>query len=174
VQITGLPAGLAAAPVTVPADQGAVGINITAEATLTPGRHVIILEGRLTVAGRNEPIVAVFPIEFDVLPLVALELGRQQVDLVQGGSTTVEVLVRRNGSAAPPIELTLSPLPKGVTAAGTTIPPDVDRFELVLNADEMAAASPVRRIVQIKARTQLGEQMLDLPSLRFALKVAKK
>ncbi|HQU42505.1 MAG TPA: hypothetical protein PK867_06815, partial [Pirellulales bacterium] len=70
-------------------------------------------------------------------------------------------------------ELTLTGLPKGVAAESTTIAPGVERFELKLQAGEGATASPIRRIVQIKPHLQLGEQSVELPTLRFALRVTK-
>ncbi len=124
--------------------------------------------------GKSEPIIAAFPLQFEVLPLVALELAAHQVDVSQGSSATIELTVRRNGALAGHVELTVSALPKGLTVAATTIPADAQQFALVIEAAETATPSPIRRIIQVKAKVQAGNQTLELPALRFALKVTKK
>jgi hypothetical protein len=174
VQVLNLPTGLTAAAAAIAADRNEAEIPLAANLELTPGRQVLLVEGKLTTAGKNEPITATFPLEFEVLPLVALELTAQQVDVSQGSSATVELNVHRNAILGNPVELTISALPKGLSVATTSIPPTSERFALVIEAAETAAASPIRRIVQVKAKIQVGDQTLELPALRFALKVTKK
>ena len=65
-------------------------------------------------------------------------------------------------------------LPRGVTVGPKTIPADAKTFALEIKAAADAAASPIRRIVQLRPKTKLGNQTLELPTLRFALKVTRK
>jgi hypothetical protein len=174
IAVQNLPTGLTAMAAAVAVDRDEADVPLAANLELTPGRHLLLVEGKLTAAGKNEPITATFPVSFEVLPLIALELTAQQVDVPQGASTTVEVIVRRNAALDAPVELSISALPKGLTVATTSIPPAVERFPLVIEAAANAAASPIRRIIQVKAKVQVGEQVLELPTLRFALKVTKK
>jgi hypothetical protein len=174
VQVLNLPTGLTGAGITIAADRNEVDVPLAASLELSPGRQALLVEGKLTTPGKNEPITAMFPLEFEVLPLVALELTAQQVDVSQGSSATVELSVHRNAELGSPVELTVSALPKGLSVATTSIPPTSERFALVIEAAESAAASPIRRIVQVKAKIQVGDQTLELPALRFALKVTKK
>ncbi|HUY36856.1 MAG TPA: hypothetical protein VMV69_29320 [Pirellulales bacterium] len=174
VQVLNLPRGLTAAAAAIAAEHHEAEISLGANLELAPGRHLFLVEGKLTVPGKSEPIVATFPLPFEVLPLVALELAAQQVDVPQGSSATIELTVRRHAALAGPVELTVSALPKGLTVAAVVIPADARRFALVIEAADTATASPVRRIVQIKAKAQVGNQTLELPALRFALKVTKK
>ena len=141
---------------------------------LAPGKHALLVSGELKLADRKEPIKAEFPLEFEAFPPVALELAAQQLEVPQGGSAKIELQLHRYASLIVPIELSLSQLPRGLTADDVQIPPDAERFELTLAAAENAVASPIRRIVQIKAKTKIGEHVIELPTLRFALKVVKK
>lgn len=168
-----LPTGLAAAAAEIAAEGSAVEIDLTAGAELAPGAHRLVIEATMRVADKKEPLVAVFPLDFEVLPLATLELAQQQIDLSQTGEATVELSVRRNVSGPTTIQLMLSGLPKGVAAAGATIEPGIERFELKLAAGEGATASPIRRIIQIKPRLKLDERTIELPTLRFALRVTK-
>jgi hypothetical protein len=67
----------------------------------------------------------------------------------------------------------LANLPRGVMAADTTIAADAQQFELKLDGGS-SQASPVRRIVQIRSKTRSGERTVELPTLRFALRVTKQ
>jgi len=174
VQVLNLPTGLTAEAMAIAADHNEAQVPLGANLELTPGLHSFLVEGKLTMPGKSEPIVAIFPLQFEVLPLVALELAAQQLDVPQGSSATIELAVRRNAALAGPVELTVSTLPKGLTVAATSIPAEAQRFALVIEAAETAAASPIRRIIQVKAKVQAGNQTLELPALRFALKVTKK
>ncbi len=173
LKLVNLPAELAAPAAEIAADQNLAEVELTAGPELTPNHHRLLVEATMRVADKKEPIVAVFPLEFEVLPLATLDLAQQQLDLPLAGTATVEVNIRRNIAEAGPLELVLSGLPKGITAAGTTIEPGVDHFELKLTAGEAAAASPIRRIVQVKPRLKAAERTIELPTLRFALRVTK-
>ena len=172
LQLVNLPAGLAGAATSIAAQQSEAEVPLTSDLDLTPGRHSLVIEGRLTVAGRPEPIVAAFPIEFEALPVATVELAAQQLDVPQGGRAVLPLKIKRHGSSSGAIELSLANLPKGITAGGTTIAADAAQFDLTLSGGD-AKPTPIRRIVQIKIKTRLGERTIELPALRFALRVTK-
>lgn len=171
-QLINAPTGIMAAAGKIAAGENEAQLELVSDASLTTGRHSFMVEGSMAVPDRKEPVVAVFTLEFEVLPLVTLELAAQQLDVPSGGTATLVLRVRRNGGSAAPVELTLANLPRGVTAEATTIAGDAQQFELKLQGGT-AQASPVRRIVQIRAKTSSGEQTVELPTLRFALRVTK-
>lgn len=173
LKLLNLPSGLAAPTSEIAADQSATEIALTAGEELAPGAHHLLIEGTMSVADKKEPVVATFPLDFEVQALATLDLAQQQIELPLAGSATVELSVRRSVSEPVSIELTLAGLPKGVVAATTTIEPGVDRFELKLSAGEGATASPIRKIIQVKPRLKVGDRTIELPTLRFALKVIK-
>jgi hypothetical protein len=115
----------------------------------------------------------VYPVPFEIVPAVTLELAAQQLDLPVGQQASLLVQVQRAGGERVPIELEVGPLPRGVRAVQTTIPAESDAFPLVLEASDEAPASAIRRIVQVKGRVVLGGQTLELPTLRFALKLVR-
>lgn len=170
LQLVNLPAGLTGGSASMAAQQGEAELPLASDLDLTPGRHSLVVEGRLTVAGRSEPIVAAFPVEFEALPVATVELSAQQFDVPKGGSATVPLRIKRHGSSSAQLELSLVNLPKGVTAGATTIPAEATQFDLTLAGTD-AKPSPIRRIVQIKVKTKLGERTIELPALRFALRV---
>lgn len=170
IELLNLPTGLSGSAVKIAADRSEAEVQLLASPELTPGKHLFEIEGTLAVADKKEPIKTVFPVEFEAFPPVSLELAAQQLDVPRGGSAKVELLLHRHGPVVP-IELTLSQLPRGLAAADTAIPADAERFSLTIQADDQAVASPIRRIVQIKAKTKIGDHVIELPTLRFALKV---
>jgi hypothetical protein len=173
LKLLNLPTGLAASTGQIAADQNAAEIELTAGDDLTPGTHHLLVEGTMRVAEKKEPVVATFPLAFEVSPLATVDLAQQQVDLPLTGSVTLQLGVRRGIAEPASIELLLAGLPKGVVAKSTTIEANVERFELTLTTGEGATASPIRRIVQIKPRLKAGERTIELPTLRFALRVSK-
>jgi hypothetical protein len=173
IALLNLPTGLTGASATIAADRNEAEVQLVAGPDLAPGKHLLLIEGTLKIADRKEPIKAEFPLEFEAFPPVALELAAQQLDVPLGGSAKVQLQLHRYGSFVVPIELTLSQLPRGLSASETAIPADAERFELTIQAADGATASPIRRIIQIKAKTKIGEHVIELPTLRFALKVVK-
>lgn len=171
IKFLNLPAELAAPAAEIAAEQITAEVELTATPQLKPGRHRLTVEATLRMAGAKEPVVALYPLDFEALPLATLELAAQQADLPLGGKAIVVVKVDRNLTEPIPIELTLVGLPKGITAGATTIEPGVGQFELVLTAGAGASASPIRRIVQIKPRLKAADRSTDLPTLRFALRI---
>ncbi len=173
VELANLPTGLSGAPIKIAPDRNEAEVQLAASPALTPGQYQFLLEGSLAVAGKKEPIKASFPVAFEAYPPVSLELAAQQVEVPQGGSVKLELRLHRHGPALP-IELTVLQLPRGLTAEKTAVPADAERFDLTLQAGDKAIASPIRRIVQIKAQTRLGDHVIELPTLRFALKVTRQ
>jgi hypothetical protein len=173
LKLLNLPSGLSALTGEISADQSATEIELTAGDELAPGAHHLLIEGTMNIADKKEPVVATFPLDFEVRALATLDLAQQQIELPLAGSATVELSVRRSVSEPVSIELKLAGLPKGVVAATTTIEPGVDRFELKLSAGDGATASPIRKIIQVKPRLKVADRTIELPTLRFALKVIK-
>lgn len=167
------PAGLATTDLTLPADQQHTQLELPVQLDAAAGRHTILLQATLAVEGREQPILAVYPVPFEIVPAVTLELAGQQLDLPVGAQASLLVHVRRAGTERGPVELEVGPLPRGVRVVQTTIPAELDEFPLVLEAGADAQASAIRRIVQVKARAILGGQTLELPTQRFALKVVR-
>ena len=173
VALANLPTGLSGAAIKIAPDRNDAEVQLIASPELTPGKHQFLLEGTLAVADKKEPIKASFPVEFEAYPPVSLELAAQQVEVPKGGSVKLELRLHRHGPAVP-IELTVLQLPRGLTAENTAVPADAERFELTIQAGDKALASPIRRIVQIKAKTRIGDRVIELPTLRFALKVMRQ
>jgi hypothetical protein len=173
LKLLNLPNGLTAPAAQIAADQNTSEIELAAGDELTPGAHHLLVEAAMRVAEKKEPVVATFPLDFEVSPLATVEIAQQQVDLPLSGSVTLMLNVRRSIAEPAPIELSLAGLPKGIIAKNTTIEAGVERFELTLGAAEGATASPIRRIVQIKPQLKAGQRKIDLPTLRFALRVSK-
>lgn len=171
--LVNVPSGLPAAQGEIAADQQTAVIELAAGMDLAPGPHRLLVQATMQLPDKKEPVVATYPLDLQVLPLATVELAAQQVNLPRGGSVAVELTVARNAAGLSPIELVLTGLPKGVVAESISIAPDVDRFELQVQAGDGAIASPIRRIVQVKPRLQVGGRLIELPTLRFALRVTK-
>lgn len=174
IELLNLPTGLSASPAKIAADRNEVELPLAAAPELTPGKHSLVVAGTLQIAGGKEPIKAEFPVEFEAFPPVSLELAAQQIEIPQGGSAKIQLQLHRYAALVVPIEVSVSQLPRGLSAADAAIPPDAESYELTIQAADSAAASPIRRIVQIKAKTKIGEHVIELPTLRFALKVVKR
>lgn len=173
ITLPGLPAGVSGSGLMIPADALAAEIPLLVGPEAIPGAHSMLIMGSLAIEGQKDPVIAVFPVGFEIKPLVELQLASQQLEISQGGSASISIQVKRNAPLTEAIELTLANLPKGVTAPNGVISPGIESFSLVLNADASAQASPIRRIVPIKAKTKLGDKTIDLPAMRIALKVKK-
>lgn len=165
------PTGLAPTNLMVLTGQQHAQLELPVTLDAAAGQHTILLQATLVVEGREQPIVAVYPVPFEIVPAVVLELAAQQLDLPVGAQAGLLVHVRRASRERVPIDLEIGPLPRGVRALQTSIPAEVDDFALVLEANGEAQASAIRRIVQVKGRIVLGGQTLELPTLRFALKL---
>lgn len=171
IKFLNLPSELVAPAAEIASDQTTAEIELRATGGLTPGIHRLAVEATLRKDGAKEPIVALFPLQFEVLPLATLELAAQQVDLALRGQATVLVKVQSNVPEPATIELALAGLPKGVAAAAAIIQPGIELFELTLAAGDDAKASPIRRIIQVKPRLKTTSRSADLPTLRFALRL---
>lgn len=167
------PAGLAPTSLVVPAGQEHAQIELPVMLNAAAGRYTLLLQGTLVIEGREQPIVAVYPVPFEIVPAVALELAARQLDLPVGAQASLPIHVRRASGERVPIDLEIGPLPRGVRVLQTSIPAEADDFSIVLEANGEAQASAIRRIVQVKARVVLGGQTLELPTLRFALKLVR-
>jgi hypothetical protein len=174
IKAVSLPSGFSLPETKIADGKDSAEIDLAANSEVRPGKRSLQLEGSLRIQGRNTPILAAAPLVVDVQPLLTLELTPEQVDVTQGGKATVEIRIDRNSTAATPIELEFSRLPNGITVGPERIPGDAKTFKLQIEAAKDASASPVRRIVQIQPKAKIGSQTLELPTLRFALKVTAK
>ncbi|MEX2559522.1 MAG: hypothetical protein WD403_06385, partial [Pirellulales bacterium] len=103
LRLLNIPTGLSASAASIPAGSNEVELQLAGGLDLSPGRHVLLVEGTLAVPDRPEPFVASFPLDFDVLPLVALELVAQQVEVAQQSSSSVDITVHRHGPLVEPV-----------------------------------------------------------------------
>lgn len=174
VRAISLPSGFAFPEVKIPAGKEVAEIELAASIEVKPGKRNLRLEAKLQVKGKKQPLLALAPLAVLVQPLLSLELVQQRLDVPRGGKVSVEIRVRRNGSSSSPIELTFSRLPRGVTVGPSTIPPGVKAFMLTIQAKNNASASSIRRIIQIRPQLKVGGASLELPTLRFALKIARQ
>jgi hypothetical protein len=174
VKAVSLPSGFTLPEVKIAEGKDTAEADLSAGGDVRPGQRSLQLEAALRVKGRNEPVVAIAPLSVDVQPLLVVEVATEQVDLVQGGKAKVELRLQRHAASAAPIDLEFSGLPRGVTIGPAQIPDDAKTFTLMVQAARDAATSPIRRSVQIQPRTKLGKQSIELPTLRFGLKVTAK
>jgi hypothetical protein len=169
-----LPLGIAAPELAIAADVSSAELELDVGYEATVGPHSVLLRATMPVEGRPAPVIAAFPLELVIQPPVTLALAEQKLDLVQGGTAKLALHVARAGALVVPIRLSFGGLPQGVTIRQAEIPADATEFELALVAEPGAATSPIRRIVQIRPEAVVGDKVLSLPSLRFALKVARQ
>lgn len=173
VKLVNAPAGIAPEPMKIAAEQSESLFSFVSGMELTPGPHSFLLQGTMAIAGRDKPAISFFPVTFNVLPVAAVELQSPQIDLTPGQMVQVQFRVMRNSSGPVPIVLELSNLPAGVTASTLEIPQDASDFKVTLTADSTAMPSVIRKIVQVRGKVRVGENTIELPAMRFALKIAK-
>ena len=178
VKPSSLPTGLSVPPITLPEKENRIEIELAADVGLLPGARILRLEAQLQPkpSGKKkaEPLLAIAEVPLEVVPLVTLQNATQQVEVARGKQTSVTIEISRAKHFVSSIELTPDRLPKGVTIKSTTIAGGADKFEIVFQAAPDAAASPIRRVVQLKPMARIGEMPIELPPLRFALKVTKQ
>ena len=90
-----------------------------------------------------------------------------------GGKKTVELKIGRQASSPDAIELETLRLPEGVTVRPQKIPGDAKTVMLEFAAARSAATTAIGRVVELRPRTKVKGQTLELPTLRIALKVVK-
>lgn len=178
VQPVNVPTGLKIPAIKIPEKQDRVEIDLVADAGLLPGSRTLRFEAQLQPKPRGkkkkaEPLSAIVEVPVEIRPLVSLRSTTQKIELARGQKTSVTIEIDRSKLFAASIELTPVRLPKGVTIQSLKIAGGADKFEIVFQAAPNAAASPIRRIVQLKPTTLAGDQPIELPALRFALKVIK-
>lgn len=173
VTLVNPPSGLEAPSVTIPADSEQATLTLSAALDLTPGPRFILLQGSMPKQGAKEPILATFPLRLATLPWVELSVAEQQIDVSPGGSAELKIMLRRNGPRRSPIELSPGRTPRGVTVDPVTVPADAEHVALPIRAAGTARPSPIRRIIQLKPTATVDGRTLELPTLRFALKIVK-
>lgn len=71
-------------------------------------------------------------------PDFQIDFPAEVINIPRGGEFKLRVNIRRSGGYKGPIELSLDPLPAGITASGTTVGKNRPNTTLVLKADEDA------------------------------------
>lgn len=173
VSLVNLPSGLEATPATIAADQQQATVALSAALDIAPGTRSILLQGSMAKKDAKEPILATFPLRVRTLPWVELELVDQQIDVPQGGTARLAIALHRNGSLAAPIDLAAARLPRGLQIDSAHMPADQERFSLLIRTTNEASPSPIRRIIQLKPTATVDGRTIELPTLRFALKIVK-
>ncbi|MDA1015945.1 MAG: PPC domain-containing protein [Planctomycetota bacterium] len=178
--------GFTITPITIAADKSAGQLELIVAGDAADGLKVIPLQASMSrpkpkpdpkkkpnkkTAEPPEPLIAIAYAKINVVPLVVAELSSQQLDLKRGTTESLQLSVRRNAANPESFRLKLSRLPRGVTITPTTLPVDADTIELKVVAADDAAASPIRRIIQLTPIVVVNGQTVELPKLRLALKV---
>lgn len=183
-----LPAGFAMDSVTIPADKSEANVEVRVAGVAESGLRMLQLQASMKRpvpkadpkkkpkkdAPKPEPLLAFTYVKIDIVPLVVAELSNQRLDVSRGKQESLQLTIQKNGTAPDSITLKTSRLPKGVTLTPTSIPVGAEAVELTIAAAENAAASPIRRIIQITPEIVVNGKTIELPKLRLALKVNRK
>ena len=141
----GLPPGITAAVKPIDKDKNEVEIVFTATPQAPLGQFSIVLQGT-GKKGNDTVIQAVPAIRLDLQVPFTLTTEFGDAKLVKGGTLKVKVKAVRNPAYPGPIVLTWTNLPKGVTAADSTIAEGQTEAEVVLTAAADATVGAVENI----------------------------
>ena len=185
-----IPEGFTVKPITVAADKSMGQLELHVAGNAADGLKVIQLQASMPrpkpkpdakkkqakkkqPAQPPEPLIAVAYANVNVVPLVVADLSAQRLDLKRGGTESLQLTVKRNAANPESFMLKLSRLPRGVTISPTSLPVDANTIELKIVAADNAAASPIRRIIQLTPIVVVKGEEIELPKLRLALKVSR-
>jgi hypothetical protein len=177
-----LPSGLQFEGATIGGDQTTAELSLQVAADATPGRRTLQVEGKLTPAATTdkrgktqqpEPLVALAPIEIEILPLGVVELLTQTAEIAPGGSARLEFRVERNGADQATVLLEPARLPPGISLATTELPSGEKNAVIELTASSAARPSVIPRIIPIKPVIVIAGKRVELPAQRLVLKVVK-
>lgn len=179
IQPVNIPTGLRIPTIKVSQQQDHVEVDLEADVALLPGSRTLQFAAKLQPkpTGKKktaEPLSAFAEVPIQIRPLVSLRAAAQTIDIARGRQVSVTIAVDRSKQFVAPIEFMPLRFPKGVTIQSTKIPDRADTFDVVFQAAPDAAVSPVRRVVQLKPTSRAGGKPIELPALRFALKVTRK
>jgi len=96
-------------------------------------------------------------------PDFALRLEPDFVNVVQGGKTEIDLIVRRSGGFAGPIDLKVTGLPESVKLEPATIPAGVPRLKLSISAKD--DCRPTDSVVSIVGRATINKEALERPAM---------
>lgn len=191
VRAEGLPAGVAASPLTLGPGQSSGILTLTAAADATPAQTALRfvgeaqLDDRMPVTRAAVPLASlprpgegqVVPraVEFQMatltedVPLYALSTETTDVTLAPGQTVMLKVRAARkpnDNAATPAIALVLANLPPGVTAETPNIAEKQDEVLI-----KITAAGDAQPVVQNALLTgKLGENAQPAPALRITIK----
>lgn len=181
VAAVNLPSGLTLDGLTIPAGKTTAEAVLRATADATPGPRSLQIEGKLTLKGKDkkdnqdkqQPLVALAPLEVEIRPLAVVELLTQTLEIAPGGTARLEFRVERNGGEATPVMFEAARLPAGVALSEPTLAADADSLAMQLTASADVRPSPVPRIIPIKPVLVVAGDRLELPAQRLVLKIVK-
>lgn len=96
-------------------------------------------------------------------PDFALRLEPDFVNVAQGGKTEIDVIVRRSGGFAGPIDLKVSGLPEGVKVEPATIPAGVPRLKLSIVAKD--ECRPTDALANVVGHATVAGKSVERPAL---------
>jgi hypothetical protein len=147
VSLEGLPAGVSAAPATIPEGKNETEIALTAAPGAKPGAaSIVTVKAGAQTAWRNVRIssgggegATFHRVESAVLAVAAkpnfsLEASASAVNVPPGGTGKIPVMIRREPGFRSPIQFQVENLPAGVSFEPFTAPPDAAQVELTLRA----------------------------------------
>jgi hypothetical protein len=164
LSLSGLPEGVTAEPVTIPAGKSEAAFILRAAATAKPGtsgfvtvksdgqhawRSVRVNSG----GGEGATFVRVDQalVSVSEKPNFSLEAQATNVNLPRGGSAMIPVAIRREKGFATPIAFTAENLPAGVTLEAVSAPADAERVQLKITAAADAALGRAPRVAVLGA-----------------------
>ena len=165
---------LLAANITVavkPVEKGKneVEIAITGTDKAPLGEFTVALQGTL----KQDKTTVVQPapaLRLILQPVIQAALDPAGGKLARNGKHTVKVNVTRNPAFSGPVTVTLQNLPKGVTAAPATIPPEASTADIELTAAEDAAVGAVANL-SAKVEVMAGAAKVEAVSGNVGLTV---
>jgi hypothetical protein len=168
-----LPEGITLPEVKIADGKDTAEVDLAVSVKAQPGKRSLQLQASLKVSGQSNPLVTEAPLALDVQPLLTLELAEERLDLPIGGKKTVQIRITRPSGGRETIELETSRLPDGVTISPPKLAGDGKTATFEFAAARSAGETTVRRVIELRPRTKINGQTLELPTLRIALKVVK-
>lgn len=187
-----LPAGIHLPAIQVPANADSARLRLELSSNLNPGPRTLELTARLdrgqslagmakpsTPRGKNqgpqtEPLEAIAELLLEVQPLAELRVVEPQLEIAPGGTQRLVIQIVYNSDLETPISLKPVSLPEGISLGPVQAESRATRWELLIRAAPDIRPSVIRRLIVLRPELMLGDYKCELPTLRWALKVAKK
>jgi len=164
----GLPPGITAAVKNIDKGAGEVAITFAANNQAPLGEFTAGLLGTLKQGDKTVTQPAAIRLTLQAPMTVTLDAGAAK--LARGGELVVKAKVARNPALNAPVTLTFQNLPKGVTAAAATVPPEASEIEVKLTAAADAAQGAVNNLT-VKADAAVGNAKFEATSAAATLTV---